>query len=246
GNIYVTAGNGPDDVASGGNDYSGAFIKLTTPGLTVADYFKPATKTTDNSFEMSSGGPILLPDQTGSFPHIAIVAGKDKNIYLVNRDSMGGTAPTTSGSQLLQTLTSAAGGVKFGVFSTPSFWQNNVYFWAETDILRSYQLQNGQLVPSETYAVPMSYPGASTSVSSDGSQNGILWALDAKGVLHAFDATNVSHEFYNSSEAGTRDALVGPPVKFAVPTVANGKVYVASQTQVSGYGLLPCPFPGCS
>jgi len=164
------------------------------------------------------------------------VAGKDKAIYLVNRDNMGGTAPPTPGSQLLQAI---SGAFKAGVFSTPSFWQNNVYFWAETDILKSYQLQNGQLVPSETYPLLMSYPGASTSVSSNLSQNGILWALDAKGVLHAFDATNVSHEFYNSSEAGTRDIVPGNPVKFAVPTVANGKVFVGSANQVSGYGLLP-------
>jgi hypothetical protein len=201
----------------------------------VADYFKPSTKTTDNSYEMSSGGPVVLPTQTGNFPDVAIVAGKDKNIYLVNRDSMGGTAPTTGGSQLLQTIT---GAFKAGVFSTPSFWQNNVYFWAETDYLRSFQLQNGQLSATATYPLLMAFPGASTSVSSNGSQNGLLWALDAKAILRAFDATNVSHEFYNSSEAGTRDA-VGTPVKFTVPTVANGKVYVGSENLVSGYGLLP-------
>lgn len=237
GNIYVTSGNGPDDVAAGGSDYSGALIKLvpTATSLVVADYFKPSTKTTDNSYEMSSGGPVVLPTQTGNFPDVAIVAGKDKNIYLVNRDNMGGTAPTTGGSQLLQTIT---GAFKAGVFSTPSFWQNNVYFWAETDYLRSFQLQNGQLSATATYPRLMAFPGASTSVSSNGSQNGLLWALDAKAVLRAFDATNVSHEFYNSSEAGTRDA-VGTPVKFAVPTVANGKVYVGSVNQVSGYGLLP-------
>ena len=235
GNIYVTSGNGLDDVATGGSDYSGALIKLaTTSGLSVADYFKPSTKTTDNSYEMSSGGPVLLPAQTGNFPDVAIVAGKDKNIYLVNRDSMGGASPR--GSQLLQTIT---GAFKAGVFSTPSFWQNNVYFWAETDYLRSFQLQNGQLWATATYPLLMAFPGASTSISCNGSsQNGLLWALDAKGVLHAFDATNVSHEFYNSSEAGTRDTA-GTPVKFAVPTVTNGKVYVGSATQVSGYGLLP-------
>jgi len=153
---------------------------------------------------------------------------------LVNRDSMGGASPR--GSQLLQTIT---GAFKAGVFSTPSFWQNNVYFWAETDYLRSFQLQNGQLWATATYPLLMAFPGASTSISCNGSsQNGLLWALDAKGVLHAFDATNVSHEFYNSSEAGTRDTA-GTPVKFAVPTVTNGKVYVGSATQVSGYGLLP-------
>jgi hypothetical protein len=84
----------------------------------------------------------------------------------------------------------------------------------------------------------MAFPGASTSVSSNGTQNGLLWAIDANAVLHAFDATNVSHEFYNSSEAGTRDTA-GTPVKFAVPTVANGKVHVGNANQVSGYGLLP-------
>jgi hypothetical protein len=232
GNIYVTSGNGPDDVATGGSDYSGAFIKLsTTSGLDVAGYFKPTTKTTDNSFEMSSGGPVLV-NQSGS--QLAIVAGKDKNLYLVNRDAMVTTNPTVS---LLSSISPA---FKAGVFSTPSYWQNNAYFWAETDILRSFQVQNGLLSATETYPLLMSYPGASTSVSSNPSnQNGILWALDAKGVLHAFDATNISHEFYNSSEAGTRDTVPGTPVKFAVPTVANGKVYVGSANQVSGYGLLP-------
>ena len=176
---------------------------------------------------------MLLPTQTGNFPNILIVAGKDKHIYLVNRDSMGGASP--SNSQLLQNIT---GAFKAGVFSTPSFWQNNVYFWAETDYLRSFQLQNGQLSATATYPLLMAVQGVTTSVSSNLSQNGLLWALDAKAVLHAFDATNVSHEFYNSSEAGTRDT-VGTPVKFAVPTVANGKVYVGSATQVSGYGLLP-------
>jgi hypothetical protein len=234
GSVYVTSGNGPDDVATGGSDYSGALIKLgTTSGLAVTDYFKPSTKTTANGYEMSSGGPVVLPTQTGNFPDIAIAAGKDKNIYLVNRDSMGGASP--SGTQLLQTI---SGAFKGGVFSTPSFWQNNVYFWAETDYLRSFQLQNGQLAATATYPLLMAYPGASTSVSSNGSQNGLLWALDANAVLHAFDATNVSHELYNSSEAGTRDNP-GTPVKFAVPTVANGKVYVGSAIQISGYGLLP-------
>ena len=239
GNIYVTAGNGPDDAATGGSDYSGAFIKLgTTSGLEVADYFKPP-KTTDNSYEMSSGGPVVVfPDQAGSFKHVAIVAGKDKNLYLVNRDNMGGTSP--SSSQLLQTIFGAFRG---GVFSTPSVWQNNAYFWAETDYLRSFQLANGQLTPTATYPLGMAYPGAGTAVSSNGNQNGILWALDAKAILHAFDATNVSHEFYNSSEAGTRDNA-GTAVKFAVPTVVNGKVYFGSvnpgngANQVSGYGLL--------
>jgi Abnormal spindle-like microcephaly-assoc'd, ASPM-SPD-2-Hydin len=236
GNIYVTSGNGPDDVATGGSDYSGAFLKLSTSGNTLAeaDYFKPSTKTTDNSYEMSSGGPVLFPNQTGSFPHIAVVAGKDKNLYLVNCDSLGGASPTSS--QLLQTITGAFEG---GVFSTPSLWKSNVYVWAETDILRSYQLESGQLSVTATYPLNMGYPGAGTAVSSNGSQNAILWALDSKAILHAFDATNVAHEFYNSSEAGTRDTVPGNPVKFAVPTVANGKVYVGSADQVTGFGLLP-------
>jgi Abnormal spindle-like microcephaly-assoc'd, ASPM-SPD-2-Hydin len=238
GYIYVTSGNGPDDVATGGSDFSGALVKLsTTAGLDVVGYFKPADKTTQNSLEMSSGGPILV-NQTGS--DLVVVAGKDENAYLVNRDAMNLTNPTGS------LLPSVSGAFKGGMFSTPSYWQNNVYFWAEEDILRSFEVKSGQLTATETYPLLMSYPGAQTTVSSNGSKNGILWALDAKGVLHAFDATNVSHEFYNSSEAGTRDAVPGQPVKFAVPTVANGKVYVGSDPWVSGYGLLPCtPFPAC-
>jgi hypothetical protein len=235
GKIYVTSGNGKQDAPSGGSDYGGCFIKLSNQSgaLAVADYFVPNTGTDLNDHEMSSGGPILLPDQSGIFPHIAIVAAKDTNIYMVNRDNMGGANP--SSSQLLQTVTAA---FKGGVFSTPSFWQNNVYFWAATDILRSFQLRNGLLSSTATFPLFMRFPGSGTSVSSHGAQNGILWALDARAVLHAFDATNVYHEFYNSLQAGTRDNA-GTPVKFTVPTVANGKVYVGSANQVTAYGLLP-------
>jgi hypothetical protein len=128
---------------------------------------------------------------------------------------------------------------KGAVFSTPSYWQGNVYFWAVTDFLRSFRVKNGQLSATAMYQLLMPFPGAQTTVSSAGLNNGILWALDARGVLHAFDATNVSHEFYNSSEWFARDKLPDDPVKFAVPTVANGKVFVGSSGQVTAYGLLP-------
>jgi hypothetical protein len=230
GNIYVTSGNGPDDVPLG-SDFSGSLIKLSiTSGLDPVGFFKPNFHpTTQNPFEMSSGGPILV-SQT-DFPDLLIVAGKDQNVYLVNRDTMNLANPTGS----LQS--SVLNAFKGAVFSTPSYWQGNVYVWPVTDFLRSFRVKNGQLSATATYPLLMPFPGAQTTVSSNpNNQNGILWALDAKGVLHAFDATNVSHEFYNSSEAGDNAAT---PVKFAVPTVANGMVYVGSATQVSGYGLLP-------
>jgi hypothetical protein len=236
-NIYVTVGNGLLDAPSGGSDYAGSFLQLNNQSgvLAVDDYFEPNTTPTLNDHELSSGGPVVLPDQPGSFPHVAIVAGKDRNLYMVNRDSLGGANP--SSNQLLQTIT---GAFQAGLFSTPSFWQNNVYCWGPSDILRSFQLQSGQLVVTATSPDFTGYPGAGTGVSSDGAQNGILWALDAKAVLHAFNANNVSDEFYNTTQAGTRD-LAGTPVKFTVPTVANGKVYVGSANQVTAYGLLPSP-----
>lgn len=233
-NIYVSVGNGLLDAPT---DYAGSFLQLNNQSgtLAVADYFEPDTTPTLNKHELSSGGPVVLPDQPGPFPHVAIVAGKDRNLYMVNRDSMGGANPGSS--QLLQTIT---GAFQAGLFSTPSFWQHTVYCWAAVDILRSFQLQNGQLVVTATSPDFSGYPGAGTGVSSDGAQNGILWALDANAVLHAFNATNVYDEFYNTTQAGTRD-LAGTPVKFAVPTIANGKVYVGSANQVTGYGLLPSP-----
>ncbi|HEY1658656.1 MAG TPA: hypothetical protein VGG14_09950, partial [Candidatus Sulfotelmatobacter sp.] len=132
------------------------------------------------------------------------------------------------------------------IFSAPGFWQGYIYFWATNDVLRIFQMQNGLVStsPIATGSSIFSSPAATTEISSNGSSNGIVWALDPSGyptaapaVLHALNATTAV-ELYNSSQAGTRDTA-GAAIKFTPPTIANGKVYVPTAVELDVYGLLP-------
>ena len=106
---------------------------------------------------------------------------------------------------------------------------------------------NGKLVgPVAVSSNALGFPGANMTVSSNGANNGIVWTLENSGtrtkaapaILHAYNAANVARELYNSNQSGTRDQP-GSAVKFSLPTVANGKVYVATKTGLTVYGLLP-------
>ena len=143
----------------------------------------------------------------------------------------------------MQQITSAFNG--HSVYSTPAYWQGNLYYWATYDTLRIFQMKNGLLVTTpvatSTYSIPS--PGATPVISSNGSTNGIVWVLDtsdaltAPVILHALDA-QTAVELYNSTQNATRDQA-GDAVKFTIPTVANGKVYVGTETELDVYGLLP-------
>jgi hypothetical protein len=128
----------------------------------------------------------------------------------------------------------------------PAYWQNNVYFCGIADNAKAFQLSNGLLstAPTSESATPISYPGATPSISANGATNGIVWILATAPVnpaqLYAYDAANLSRELYDSQQNPGRDQA-GMGVKFVVPTVANGKVYVATQTEIDVYGLLPQP-----
>jgi hypothetical protein len=170
-------------------------------------------------------------------------AGKDGTIYVVNRDDMG-QFQSGNNTKIVQALTQALG----GNFGTPAYCQNQVYFLASGDVLKAFTLENGLLSTSPTSqsSTVFGFPGATPSVSANGATNAIIWALQTDSfsntsgtaVLHAYDATNVATELFDSNQSGTRD-FPGPAVKFTLPTVANGKVYVGTQTQVSVFGILP-------
>jgi hypothetical protein len=173
-------------------------------------------------------------------------AGKNGTIYVLNRDNMG-RYQSSSNSQIVQSLPGqfSAGGITSGNFSAPVYWQGRVYFGAIRNPIMAYQVSNSLLstaAVSQT-SVTFRYPGAFLAVSSSGAGNGILWAIEsggstAPGVLHAYDATNLSTELYNTNQSSTRDAM-DIAVKFAIPTVANGHVYVCGQSSLLVYGLLP-------
>jgi len=144
--------------------------------------------------------------------------------------------------QIVQFLPYAVG----GMWSMPAYWNHNVYFVGSDDVIKAFSLSNGLLSTAPTSEGPnlLQFPGATPSVSANGARNGIVWVIESDAyntngpsVLRAYPATNVSSELYDSSQGLARDNP-GPAVKFTVPTVANGKVYVGAQSQLSVYGLL--------
>ena len=240
GAIYFATGNGSFSPAT--SNYGDAFVKLTqgANSLTVASYFTPSNQAALDSVDadLGSGGLLVLPDQPGTQPHVMVGCGKEGKIYLVNRDSLGGYGAVDN---VLQEI----GGANNGIWGVPAYWNSHVFFGSQGDSLKSFTLANGQLStsPDSRSAAAFGYPGATPVVSANGNANGIVWALnlgsygsDGPAVLHAYDATNLANELYNSSQAGSRD-LMGQAIKFAVPTVANGKVYVGTGTELDVFGL---------
>jgi len=250
GNIFFATGNGDFNADTGGRDYGDTVVKLSTLG-TVVDYFTPHDQgnLSVQDFDLSSAGPTLLVDQPGPNPHELITAGKGGTIYVINRDNMG-HYNSGSDSQIIQALVDVLphGTIVEGNFSAPVFFNNYVYFCAVNDNLKAFQLSNGLLSTAPTSQSAVIYPdrGGSFAVSANGASNGILWAMQdntangtpANGILRAYDAGNLTNELYNTSQARSRDAL-DVANKFSIPLVANGKVFVVSQTQLIGYGLLP-------
>ena len=245
GNIFFMAGNGTFDVNKGGTDYGMSYVKLSTAtGLNVSSFFTPydAVKESNADLDLGSGGPLLLPYQTGATtPYLAVGAGKDGNLYLLNRNNLGGFHPKDN-SQILEEIPNAF--AKHSVYSTPAYWQGNLYYWATFDYLRIFSVANGLVVstPIATSTYSLASPGATPVISSNGAADGIVWALDTSqtltgaAVLHALNA-ETAVELYNSKQSGSRDTA-GNAVRFTVPTVANGKVYVGTATELDVYGLL--------
>ncbi len=244
GAIYAATGNGTYDSAS---DYGDSILRLQQVGttLTLADYFTPWDQQTldEDDIDVGSGGVTLLPDQPGApYPHLLVQVGKEGTIDLVNRDNMG-HFHSGNDDQIVQTLPMAIG----GVWGAPAFWNNNVYFGGSNDQLTAfaYNSQSQQLSTTPTSVSPetFGFPGPTPAVSSNGTGNGIVWIVQSdtyqtgNAILRAYNASHLNTELYNSQQNPSRDAA-GPAVKFTVPTVADGHVFVAAQNQVAMYGLL--------
>jgi len=249
GNIYFLNANGSFDGtlnASGfpaQGDFGNAFLKLSTTSrqLAVADYFEMFNQAQENATDadLGSGGALLLPDLTdgsGHVRHLALGAGKDANIYVVDRDNMGKF--NSSANNIYQEITGALGG---SIFSMPAYFNGTVYFGPVGSTIKAFTISNALLPGSPTKQTGNSfpYPGATPAVSANGTSNAILWAAEngATAALHAYDATDLSHELYNSNQAGTRDQF-GAGNKFITPTIVNGKVYVGTTNGIAVFGLL--------
>ena len=252
GNIYFLAANGTFDTTLDANgfpskgDYGNAFMKLSYKNdkLAVADYFTMynTVSESDHDTDLGSGGAMLLPplkDASGSYRELAIGAGKDSNIYVVDRSNMGKFSPSSNNNY--QELDGAVLG---GAWSSPAYFFGRVYFGGVGDYIRAFAFKNGLFALSSKTAHQFGYPGATPSVSSNGTSHPILWATEntSPAVLWAFDANDLAINLYNSNQAGTRDQF-GNGNKFITPMIANGKVYVGTQTGVGVFGLLTTPKP---
>ena len=265
GNLYLITGNALFDASSStapNNDYGDSFLKLTG-SLSVSQYFTPSDQSTDNSQDndFGSGGAVVLIDLAvnGSNPtHLVLGGGKDGSLYILNRDNMGGSGDSNAWQQI--TLPNP-------IFATGAFWNSNFYLATVGGSLQAFSLSSStaKLTPaSNATSATFGFPGATPSVSSmPDNSNGIVWILDnsqyctpqspgcGPAILHAFDANNLATELWNSTQ-GTGNAA-GHALKFTVPTVANGKVYIGtrgnntggidSSTSIPGeldvYGILP-------
>ncbi len=255
GNLYMLDANGTLDngFAANGfpseNDFGNALLKISTSGgLAVSDFFEPYNTVAESNADtdLGSGGAMLLPDLTsnsGSVVQLVVGAGKDGNIYVGNRNNLGKfNASAANNSNIYQEIANA---LPNGAWSGPAYFNNTVFYAGVNDVLKAYSISNAMLstTPTTSSATSFAYPGSTPSVSSNGTQNGIVWAIEsatnAPAVLHAYDATNLSHELYNSNQAASGRDAFGMGNKFVTPAVSNGYVMIGTPTGVAVFGILP-------
>ena len=253
GRMFVPTGNGSFDAATpytNAMSYGDTVIAfdLTNGALTVTDSFTPYNQETlsEDDLDLASGGLTILPNQTTGPEHVLFQVGKQGTMYVINRDNLGGNNATTD--NVIQEVT----GQTNGLWSTPTYFNNAFYLWGTNDDMKAFTFINGVLESSHFTSSNESagYPGPTTVASANGTSNGIIWTIQADQspeILRAYDPTNLNNLLYSSNQNAERDTP-GNAVKFVIPTIANGKVYVASQTLLSVYGILPVPAatPGIS
>ena len=251
GNMYLLTANGAFETTLDANgfpnhqDYGNSFLKISTAGgsLKVADYFTMYNEVAESNADadLGSGGAMLLPDMTdarNTVRHLAVGAGKDGVIYVVDRDAMGKFNRVNN----LQLYQEVDHGLTAGIYSTPAYFNGVVYYGDIDSTLKAFSVTSAKLVETPQSQSPSHfvYPGTAPSISANGSSGGIVWAHENSNpaVLHAYDATDLSHELYNSNQApGNRDHF-GIGNKFITPVVADGKVFVGTTNSVAVFGLL--------
>jgi hypothetical protein len=249
GYIYFLDANGSFDTtlnASGfpaKGDYGNGFIKVSTANnsLAVADYFEMSTTVTesDNDEDLGSGGALVLPDMTdnsGTAHQLAVGAGKDGNIYVVNRNNLGKFNPNNDNA-----IYQEIDGVLNGVWAMPAYFNNTVYYGDQGGTLKAFPISNALLATTPTYQTTASftYPGATPSISANGTSNAIVWAVanNSTAELYAFNAGTLA-ELYDSNQAANGRDHFGGGNKFITPMIVNGKVFVGTPTGVAEFGLL--------
>jgi hypothetical protein len=244
-NLYFMTGNGSFSANTNGGDYGDTLLKLSTASneLAVADYFTPYNQAAlqAGDVDLGSGGVLLLPDSAGSaaHPHLMVGCGKEGTIYVVDRDNLG-HFNSANDSQIVESLPQAVG----GCWSSPAYFNHRIYFQGNGDVMKAFLISNGVVAstPQSKSSDSFGFPGATPTISANGTNDGIAWVIDptayassGPAVLHAYNATNLALELYNSSQNLARDNP-GPAVKMVPPVITGGKVYVGAQYEVSVFG----------
>lgn len=248
-NLFFVTGNGTFDSAlTPPVDFGDSILRIDlSKGPTVQDYFTPWNQNALDSgdIDLGSGGVLILPDQPGAHPHLLVQAGKQGNVYILNRDPGAMGHFSSSANNIVQELDAAVG----GMWASPVYFNGRIYFWGSGDNLKAFSIANGTVSssPADQSSVTFGFPGATPTISANGISNAILWALQTDAfsdsgpggteILRAYNPASLGAELYDSNMDGTRDQP-GGAIKFAVPTVVNGKVYVGAERRVSVYGLL--------
>lgn len=255
GEMFVSTGNGdisnyPPFSESTELGESVVHFSLANGSITPVDAFTTFNYQTLNNhdWDLGSGGVLMLPDQQGTYPHILIAGGKEGRVIVLNRDNLGGypASGATSDPNALQEITGLTTAGE-GYWNTAAYWNGNVYVWPEQGSPMLFHLNSGVLdtqPSSKSSGVTSAFPSPSFSISSDGTQDGIAWAVRADqfntngpAVLYAWNANDITTPIYESDTNSSRDSA-GPANKFSIPVVTNGKVYVAAHGEVDVYGLL--------
>jgi outer membrane protein assembly factor BamB len=252
GNVYLLTANGAFETTLDTNgfpsrgDFGNSFLKLAPSGtsaLAVVDYFTMYNEVSESSVDedLGSGGILLLPDLTdsgGTVRHLMVGAGKDGNLYVVSRDSLGRFNPKPP-NNIWQQLT---GVLEAGIWSTPAWFNGSLYYGPSGGNLLAFAASDARFAatPTSHTSNHFTYPGTAPAISASGSSHGIVWAHENSdpAVLHAYDATNLGSELYNSSQAANGRDQFGAGNKFITPTIADGKVFVGTQSSVAVFGLL--------
>jgi hypothetical protein len=244
GNIFVVTGNGEFDAATNGRDFGDTILKLSSRGqnFTLLDYFTPSNQAqlNDRDNDLGSSGPVLLPDQAGAHPHVLVAAGKEGKIYVIDRDHLGKFQPNDD-SHAVQTIAAS-----HGAFGAMAYWNQNVFFIGSESRVEDFAVDHSQLKLKASGPTRFLDSGATPVISANGSKDAIVWAASSKNwneppgrpaILYAYAAADVNRELFTTEQNSRRDRP-GTALRFTMPAVLNGKVYLGCKGQVDVYGLL--------
>ncbi|MGA2430975.1 MAG: pyrrolo-quinoline quinone [Candidatus Acidiferrum sp.] len=244
GNVFVVTGNGEFDAATNGRDFGDTVLKLSSRGqnFTLLDYFTPSNQAqlNDRDNDLGSSGPVLLPDQAGAHPHVLVAAGKEGKIYVIDRDRMGKFQPNDD-SHAVQTIAAS-----HGAFGAMAYWNQNVFFIGSETRVEDFAVDHAQLKLKASGPTRFLDSGATPVISANGSKDAIVWAASSKNwneppgrpaILYAYDAADVTRELFTTEQNSQRDRP-GVALRFAMPAVINGKVFLGCKGQVDVYGLI--------